>query len=883
MSIGFDFNLLQSLYTAQLNQSAARTSASTTSRAQETSVLTPWDVRTPQRDAEQKLADALARPITVNTNDPSFDRDGVPEDHKKLFGLYKALSTLSAIANEAASDKTSELRLPGLNRRFHDGLETILSYVGKTEFDGLSLVAGEKAARVESAVRIARPSSAYTGAMAVRGAFDSAVAGLTGSETFTLHIVKSNVATDVTVDLSTISGPLTLDAIADAANTALEAAGMLTRFERVATEKDEDGIARAFGLAIEGVGTEKVTLVPGAADPAIYLAGQSGTGDTAQGRFIKLTDLGAAAPSVKTTQEFGDGEGAITPAASVTDAQGNVYVVGSTTGDLDGQAVKGESDIFLRKYDSTGKLLWSKLLGAAESAEGFALASTGDGVVVAGKMAGELSAASVGGKGDSVVVKFGSDGTEKFARQIAPLAEDGEAAITVGGDGAIYVAGYTKGKLAGVAAHGGGSDGYVTKLSATGGLVYNRQIGGAGEERAQSIAVAGDGSLIVATIEDGNAVVRKYASGDATSAAVWEKNLGEISGGKLSGIAVSGSDIYIAGSTGKLDFTAGGEASIAQAHSGGQAGFVLPLSDAGTSATADRVTYVGTGTYDRITGIVVDGTDVYVSGVTKGALAGNEAPLTNSTHGFAAKIDASGATVWAKQFAGAGGNGSAAAIAIDTSGSSVLDVLGLPRGTLAETKSRLVTSNSSVRAGESFIVTVNGGADRRIRIDAGDTLRTLASKINRVLVIEGKAEVSRSGGAEVLRITEKDGSSIDIKRGPDGYDALEGLGIQPTRVTADAPVSDDDSETTTEAQPKVFGLNLDSTLSLLSQSKAAAAREALSDALSEIRNAYREITRDPAIDALAERQRKLSGPVPAYLREQLAGYQTALARLTGSG
>ena len=86
-----------------------------------------------------------------------------------------------------------------------------------------------------------------------------------------------------------------------------------------------------------------------------------------------------------------------------------------------------------------------------------------------------------------------------------------------------------------------------------------------------------------------------------------------------------------------------------------------------------------------------------------------------------------------------------------------------------------------------------------------------------------------------------------------------------------------------EAQPKVFGLNLNSTLSLLSQSKAAAAREALSDALSEIRNAYREITRDPAIDALAERQRKLSGPVPAYLREQLAGYQTALARLTGSG
>ncbi len=881
MSIGFDFNLLQSLYNAQLNQSAARTSA--TERSQATKVLTPWDVRTPQRNVEERLADAMARPITVDTKDPSFNRDGVPEDHKKLFGLYKALNTLLAIASEATKKDLPAARFPGLDRRFRDGLDTVLSFVGKAAFDSLSLIPGETAARVESVVRMARPSSAYTGATAVRGAFDSAVPGLTGNESFTLRIVKSNVTTDVTVDLSLISGPLTLDSIADATNAALQAAGMMTRFERVVTEKDKDGIARAFGLAIEGVGTEKVTLVPGAAAPAIYLAGQSGSGDTAKGRFLKLTDLGTTVPTVKASQEFGGSGGSISLHASVTDGDGNVYAVGSTSGDLDGQVVKGESDIFLRKYDSTGRLLWSKLLGAAESAEGFALASTGDGVVVAGKMTGDLSTKSIGGGGDSVVVKFGSDGTEKFARQIAPLADDGAAAITVGNDGSIYVAGYTKGKLAGVAAHGGGADAYVTKLTATGSLVYNRQIGGAGDERAQSIAVASDGSLIVATLEDGNAIVRKYGPDDATSAAVWETNLGAISGGKLSGIAVSGSDIFIAGSTGNLDLTAGGEASIAQAHSGGQDGFVLKLSDAGTSVTADRVTYVGTGTYDRITGIVTDGTDIYVSGITKGALIGNAAPLTDTTNGFAAKIDATGATVWAKQFGGAGGNGSAAAIAMDTSGSSVLDVLGLPRGTVAEPKSRHVTANSSVRAGESFIIAVNGGADRRIRIEADDTLRTLASKINRVLVLNGEAEVRRSGGVDILRITAKDGSSIDIKRGPGGYDALEGLGIQPTRVMAMAPASSDDDDSGADARSSLFGLKLDTTLSLLSQDKAAAARDAVSDALAEIRRAYREITRDPAIDALAEKQRRLKGPVPAYLRQQLAGYQAALARLTGGG
>jgi hypothetical protein len=49
--------------------------------------------------------------------------------------------------------------------------------------------------------------------------------------------------------------------------------------------------------------------------------------------------------------------------------------------------------------------------------------------------------------------------------------------------------------------------------------------------------------------------------------------------------------------------------------------------------------------------------------------------------------------------------------------------------------------------------------------------------------------------------------------------------------------------------------------------------------LSEIRKAYREITRDPALDELAERQQALRGPVPAHLRAQLANYRAALERL----
>ncbi|NWH08244.1 MAG: hypothetical protein HXY22_06300 [Alphaproteobacteria bacterium] len=877
--MSFDVSLITSYYTAQTALKLARSgTASTTSSSGSASnssdVPPPWDVSSEHLSADEKFTEAMTKSIAVNEDNSSFT--GATDDEKKLFALYQALDTLSALAAKASDEDTSAYLLSGLDRRFQEGLTNITDYLSTTTFEGVEIVLGESLTRAESGVGVAKQSADYVGGIAVRGSHDNPIDGLTGSEVLTIQVEKSTGTFNIDVDLSEISGDITLDAVADLANSKLEAAGLLTRLSRTTIETNDDGIGAAFGLTVKGVSTEVVSFSAASSEPAIYVAGQSGTGDITGGQLLKFTDLDDPTEAARFRAAISSEDGSITPTATVVDADGNVYVVGTAAGDVEGKTSEGAQDVFLQKYDSTGKLLWSDLVGASGSASDVSIAVTSDGgVVLAGQIDGDISSSAIGGKGDSFVVKYNADGSEAFTRQIAPSTEDGATSVAVGADGSIYVGGYTKGKLSGVSATGGGADAYVTKLSADGELVYNRQFGGTGDERVQSLAVDENGDLVVASLEDGEAVLRKFSSADSTSSAIWEKSLGEITGGSIGQVVTaSGGRIYVAGSTANASLTAGGEASVANASSGALEGFVMQLDDAGSSVTADHVTYVGTSRMDRIAGIAVAGNEVYVTGDTIGAFAGYGAPLEDSKHGFVSRIDENGAIVWTRQFSGTNGSGTGAAIAVDTTGSSVVDILGLPSGEINTAHSRLLTANSSLRAGDSFYLAVDGGTNRRIRIEEDETMRSLAQKINGVLLTDGKAEVRRIRGEDRLVITMREGHSADLSRGPSGSDALSGLGFTPVRITASSSSDDDDDSSLAS-----FALKLSKPLSLSSTEDAASAVSAISDAMSAIRSAYRELTKDPALEAELEKARKKSGTVSAYQQSQLANYQAGLARL----
>ncbi len=872
--ITLDLSILPSFFNAKIAQSI--TPPPDTSRNQvntdrgPATVLPPWDFRVEQPSQDARLRQALTETSYIDRNDPIFDHETVPADLQKLFVLYKAVNTLAVLANEAAKSTTLSGQLPGLDQRFARGLSEVSEFVRTESFNELTLLLGKKTDDADSVTQTPRSSTSFSTGLIHAGVFTDPIAGINGDETFSITVKKSSGDLVANIDFANLAaGGATVDNIVALVNTELEAVGANTRFKRVRIDKDQ------FGIDIEGTLTETLSFSASGAAPAVYLGGAVGSGADENGQFLKLSGANDADPTrdfLKTVAP----DGAETEVqSSAVDSQGNVYVVGKTTSDLDGQINQAVQDVFLTKYDSVGNLVFSRLLGADEVADGFSVAiDASDNVVVAGRVKGDLDQQAIGGGYDTFVTKFNSAGEEQFTRQIAPGADDGATGVAIAADGSIFVVGETKSALNSSVTHGGGTDGYLTKLAADGSLLFHRQFGGTGSEKATVVGIASDGNVIVTSIEDGQAIARKYSSADGLSAALWEVNLGDLQGGSLDALAIDGSSVYLAGGTGNASLDASGAASIVGAHSGGVDGFVVKLNDAGASATALSTTYLGTGSTDAIADVAVSGGNVYVAGYTNGALPGET--LVGAQNGFAAKFDSALTHLWTYQYSKPGTTTAVRTLAVDGTGSSVLDHLGLPRGDLAYTGSTLLGANSTVRVGDRFAISVDGKPARTIRIEDGETLKSLALKVNLALTIFGKASVNISDGQDVLNIEAGKGRTVELIAGPEGRDALRGLGLPQGPLINDTDVETPEGE----LDPIIFGLGLDASLNLRNQTDAARAQTVLNDALAEIRDAYREYTRDPALDDLTSRLQAQGGQVSSRTLAQLANYQAGLARLT---
>lgn len=893
--ITFDSSLLTGWYQAKATMStisAMRAQGLLTNTGATTKppkATPPWDVDASPPSMDERLRAAMQGKDFIDFNHPFFSKD-IPEDQKKLFGLYKALNLLQALAAHAGDEKTFSGSLNGLDRRFQGGLTEVFDYINKLAVESYTLSAGALDKRADSEVAIKRPLSEYIGTVAHTGTFDDPVGGLAGNEVFTMSIVKSGVTTNIEVDLSELGvQPANLDNIIALANQKLEDAGMLTTLsrERIFSQvKDEDGklvdpspLPNTFGIKIKGVSIEKLTFSAATSDPAVYISGTSGDDEHEGAQLLKLTDLASGTPVLDASARVvADGEETVSQGkATAIDSEGNVYMVGTTTGDLDNYLNLGEQDVFLTKYDSTGREVWKRMLGSAGTAEGYAVAvDSSDNVVIAGSVDNDLTSIARGGELDTFITKYDTTGAEIFTRQVGAIMDDEPLDLTIGADDSIYLSGYTKSSLASGLTYESGKDGFVTKLDEAGTLVYNRQFGTAGVDEAQAVAIDQNGDVVIASVEDGEAIVRKFAD-DGSSAAIWEKNLGTMDGGAFEGIALDGASIYLTGYTANTSLGGG---SVVDAHTTfGQDGFIVKLTDSGASAATEFTTFIGTGSQDRLRDIVVSNGTIYVAGEIRGSVDGN--PYVGTVNGLAAAFDSSGVRQWEYQYSGRDGEAVATSIVVDEQGSSVLDILGLPRGEIQYTESRTVTSQTTAREGDFFYMTIDGGAKRKITIEADDTMRSLAFKIDRLLVFDGDARSRRTSDGDKLRIEVNKGVRVELMSGTGGKDALAALGLKEgTLFDGGSLLDEDDGE---DDGPPVFGLGLSSILKLTSRTDAAYALKILESALKEVRSVYREITKDPLLADLLKNGNKKGGPVPAYLTSQLANYQAGLSRLMGGG
>ncbi len=625
---------------------------------------------------------------------------------------------------------------------------------------------------------------------------------------------------------------------------------------------------------------------------------------TTTSQVIKVDTPGGSSSS--TTRGFTDDlPTGSTVTSTATAPDGSLYVLANVTGPINGQPIQGQSDAVLLKYDDAGNLVYTQTLGAADEADATSLAVSADGTQVA--IAGSITGSNLDPTNDSqngsttsqsfVSVFNSSTGDQLWSQnQDAPSGVDNQVnAVAFGANNSVYVAGQTQGQLPGASGGGATQNGYIQGFSATSTTnsltqettwtatpTFTTELGSTGINRATGIAVSGS-QLYVSSVLNGDAVVQSYSLGSTGTATLTaQQDLGGVDGGDVAGLAIaSDGSVIVAGSTHNADLNAG---TITSAYSGNGDAFVADLNANLDPTGTESVAYYNGGAPTTASALTLSGGQVYIAGQLAGATS-----LTGST-GYAAAINpTNGQVSWSTTFSGNNGSSEPASIAVSQNGASILDALGLPQGPELQQQqpSDLVTTNSSVSAGDKFFVQNGSGAPVAVTIAADDTYETLAKKIQQASGFEATVTTMTIDGQQEIKITPGNSNAqIRLEAGPAGEDALAPLGLKEGLLTTSANTLTTSTATTVKTangvQPATnlkthYTISVPADLSLSSSTDITSAQSALSIAIAEVKSVYTDMT----TPKISSGPGSSSGTVPAYITAQLSNYQQALARLTG--
>jgi hypothetical protein len=457
--------------------------------------------------------------------------------------------------------------------------------------------------------------------------------------------------------------------------------------------------------------------------------------------------------------------------------------------------------------------------------------------------------------------------------------------VAFGADGTVYVAGQTKSAMPGGGGAQGNWDGYVeafgTDAKGKVSTLFTQQLGGSGAEKPKGMVVDGD-ALVVASNEDGHAVLRRFDLSSGAPVEVANRDLGDLQGGDIAGLALDPSgQLVIAGSTANAQLAVG---TVTSAAAGGADAFAARIASDLSVTAGERLAYYGGSGDDKATALAVANGQVWIAGTAGADLPGQAAVGTHD--GFLTNLDVdTGAVSWSRRFTGTSQRAAPTAIAVDPTGASVLDRLGLPSGVLGLDSSQQLTAVSSLRAGDQFTVQVNGMPPTTVTLQANETLDTLSLKIQRASNFSAKVTVeSTLDNQHQLKIEPAyHGAVIQFGPGKGDANALPGLGI-PEGVVRATTTNSDKKEVPADGKSMLYGLSLPSNLSLADSDQISHTLAELATSQGVIRTAYKDLvtaaTPKSQLNA-AKAAAAASGPVPAYLTAQISNYQAALTRLTG--
>ncbi|MFG0285204.1 MAG: SBBP repeat-containing protein [Phycisphaerales bacterium JB039] len=229
------------------------------------------------------------------------------------------------------------------------------------------------------------------------------------------------------------------------------------------------------GVAVDGAGNAYIVGstngslgAPAAGDSDVILAKYSNSGAPLWIRQIGTSELDSARQLA-------------------VDSAGNVVFTGRTLGSFAG-ASAGGYDIILGRYDAAGGLLWTRQFGTAawDFGEGVALDSAGN-IYITGSTEGNLAGPSAG-SADIVLAKYSPSGARLWVRQFGTTQRDEGYGVAVDDAGDILITGTSEGSLGGPAA--GDRDAFLVKFDASGNRLWTWQMGTAALDWGFGVAAA---------------------------------------------------------------------------------------------------------------------------------------------------------------------------------------------------------------------------------------------------------------------------------------------------------------------------------------------------------------------------------------------------------
>lgn len=280
-----------------------------------------------------------------------------------------------------------------------------------------------------------------------------------------------------------------------------------------------------------------------------------------------------------------------------TDSSDNIITVGYTQSDG-----AGADDLAITKYDSSGTLLWQRLLGGSGTDRGYGVAvDSSDNIIVCG-----YTASDGAGSNDILIAKYDSSGTLQWDRTLGGTGNDYGYAVAVDSSDNIIIAGYTE-------SDGAGSDDFlIAKYNSSGTLQWDRTLGGTGGDNGLGVAVDSSDNIILTgyTASDGaggnDILTAKYNSSGTLQ---WDRTLGGTGAEYARFVAVDSSDNII---------------TVGYTNSDGAGGYDFIIAKYNSSGTIQwQRTLGGTGN-DYCYGVAVDSLgNIIVSGRTESDGAGN--------------------------------------------------------------------------------------------------------------------------------------------------------------------------------------------------------------------------------------------------------------------